>query len=318
MPRPRRTSTAFVVAAALLVAVALPVLAAARPAPRPSGAVLVRSIGTLTVEGRERTYTLLRPVGPAAVATRPLALVVVLHGGFGTGEGAINQGNWDAAALRSRFMVVAPDGLGRAWNAGECCGTPAATDIDDVGFIRALVADLARRHPIDRERVYATGISNGGMMAYRLACDAGDVFAAVAPVAATLFTSCAPTRPVSLLHIHGLDDQNVPIDGGVGPRSVQRDPPSYPPVRQGVLAWAATDGCRASATSIAGPIATERWTGCTSPTAVELITIADAGHSWPGGERMSIVLDPPSQALDATAGIWRFFAAHPRPVRAAP
>ena len=303
----RRTWLTIAIAAALLAAMSVPVSAAQRT----DGSSVSRSTGRIVVDARARTYTLLRPIGTPAGAR--LALVVLLHGGYGDGAGAITQGNWEGAAARAGFMVVAPDGVGRAWNAGGCCGTPQARGVDDVKFVRTLVGDLSRRYRIDAARVYATGMSNGAMMSYRLACEAADVFAGVAPVAGTLFTTCRPSRPVSLLHIHGLADQNVPFEGGVGPKAAQRNPPSYPPVRSGVLAWATTDGCGTSTTTTARLVTTERWATCRAPTAVELITIADGGHSWPGGQRLSVILDPPSQALDATSVIWSFFAAHPRP-----
>jgi polyhydroxybutyrate depolymerase len=169
--------------------------------------------------------------------------------------------------------------------------------------------------PIDPARVYATGISNGGMMSYRLGCEASDTFAAIAPVSATLFTTapCQPARRVSVLHIHGLADQNVPFDGGVGPNAAQPNPPAYPPVLDGVHRWARLDGCRVRLTpTTQGKVTTTDWAGCRDGTDVELITIADGGHSWPGGQRMAAILDAPSPALDATSTIIDFFAAHHR------
>jgi polyhydroxybutyrate depolymerase len=242
-------------------------------------------------------------------------LIVVVHGGYGTGAGAIAQGNWAKAVNANGFMVVAPDGLFRAWNAGGCCGFPMSRGVDDVAFIVQVVETLEITLPIDPARVYATGISNGGMMSYRLGCEASATFAAIAPVAATLFTTtpCQPSRRVSVLHIHGLADQNVPFNGGVGPKAAQPDPPAYPPVTAGVQRWAALDGCRVRLRpTTAGVVTDTRWTGCRSGTAVELVTIDDGGHSWPGGQRMAAILDPPSTALDATATIVSFFAAHHR------
>jgi polyhydroxybutyrate depolymerase len=187
-------------------------------------------------------------------------------------------------------------------------------DIDDVGFVVAVLDDLATDLRVDRRRVYATGLSNGGMMSYRLACDAADRFAAVAPVAATLIaTDCEPTEPISLLHIHGLADGNVPFDGGLPTKHRQPNPPEYPPVRDGLDLFVRAEGCDTNPrTEQDGPVTTERWTSCSNRTAVELITIDGAGHSWPGGERMAAILDEPSDALDATSVIWQFFAAHPR------
>jgi polyhydroxybutyrate depolymerase len=258
-----------------------------------------------------RTYRVYVPSSPPR---KRVPVVVVLHGGFGTGAGAARQGSWDAAAEEHGFLEVAPDGLGRAWNAGGCCGRPARTQLDDVGFVLAVLDDIGATVDIDPKRVYATGLSNGGMMSYRLGCDASTRFAAIAPVGATVITDpCRPRKPVSVLHVHGLADQNVPFGGGEPTKNFQPDPPTYAPVRDGIDTFVRTDECRrAPRVRTSGVVTTERWRGCDAGTGVELITIADGGHSWPGGMRIADVLDPPSDALDATATIWRFFQAHPR------
>jgi len=265
----------------------------------------------LSYGGAARTY---RVYVPDSLPRGRVPVVVVLHGGFGTGAGAARQGAWDEAALAHGFVEIAPDGLTRSWNAGECCGPAMRNQVDDVGFVLAVLDDVEKDLEIDPERVFATGISNGGMMAYRLGCEAGDRFAAIAPVAATVVTdACVPEVPVSLLHVHGLADGNVPFDGGLPTKSFQVDPPSYAPVRDGIAPFVRADGCRATPrVAKHGVVTTERWRRCDDGTAVRLITIADGGHSWPEGHRMADILDPPSDALDATATIWRFFAAHPR------
>jgi polyhydroxybutyrate depolymerase len=265
----------------------------------------------LDFQGTRRTY---RVHVPPSLTRRGAPLVVALHGGFGTSASVLRQGSWEAIADRHGFVVVAPDGLARSWNAGMCCGPAMRNDFDDVGFVLAVLDDVESMVRIDPRRVFATGISNGGMMAYRLGCEASRRFAAIAPVAATVVDPvCAPTVPVSLLHIHGLADRNVPFEGGFPTKSLQLDPPSYPPVRAGIETFVRADGCADEpAVSERGVVKTERWRGCDARTAVKLITIADGGHSWPGGTQLLAILDPPSTALDATATIWRFFATHPR------
>jgi polyhydroxybutyrate depolymerase len=265
----------------------------------------------LRIGDATRTY---RVYVPAQLPRSPRPIVVVLHGGFGTGAGAARQGSWDAAADAHGFVELAPDGLARSWNAGGCCGPAMRTQADDVGYVLAVLDDVETKLDIDRKRVFASGISNGGMMAYRLGCDASSRFAAIAPVAATVVADpCRPKKPLSLLHIHGLADGNVPFAGGDPTKSFQADPPTYPPVRDGIDTFVHTDACRPKPrVATSGVVVTERWRGCKVGTGVELITIAAAGHSWPGGERMAQILDPPSDALDATETIWRFFAAHPR------
>jgi polyhydroxybutyrate depolymerase len=241
----------------------------------------------------------------------PAPVVLVFHGGFGTGDGAATQTGFDAEAAKRGFVAAYPDGIGRSWNAGGCCGPAQRRQVDDVGFAARLLDELASRYRIDARRVYATGISNGGLMSYALACRLSSRIAAVAPVAATLLTPCAPSRPVSVLHVHGLADRNIPFGGGPGTKGVTGT--DWPPVRVGVDRWRRVDGCPSrSRTTVGGGVTTTLWAPCHTGTAVQLVTIADGGHSWPGGVRMSRLLDPPSSAYDATSEIWRFFAARHR------
>jgi len=295
----------------LLVLAPLAAILPAVPTGAAPGPVPETTEHRLTFGGLERSYRL---VIPPRLPKGRVPVVVVLHGGFGTAEGALQQGGWVEAATRGNFVVVAPEGTTRSWNAGVCCGPPVRRGVDDVGFVLAVLDELGRDLPVDGDRVYATGISNGGMLAYRLACDASDRFAAIAPVSATLVTDgCSPTAPVSILHIHGLVDGNVPFDGGLPTKSFQPNPPVYRPVRESLDVFVQADACRPTPrVRTRGVVTTERWRGCTGRSAVELVTIADGGHSWPGGQQMARVLDPPSSALDATATIVDFFAAHPR------
>jgi polyhydroxybutyrate depolymerase len=116
---------------------------------------------------------------------------------------------WDAEADREHFAVAYPDGLGHAWNTGGgCCGTPGRTNADDTGFITAMVSAIERQLPVDAARVYATGISNGGIMAYTLACRTA-IFAAIGPDSATELGSCPAPHPLSVIHIHGTADTRI-------------------------------------------------------------------------------------------------------------
>ncbi|MEU4565511.1 PHB depolymerase family esterase [Micromonospora sp. NPDC023956] len=275
---------------------------------------------TLTVDDRERTYRLYRPA--SLDLTAPVPLVVMLHGAAGTGEQAEEAYGWTGAADRGGFVVAFPDGVKRAWAASElCCGQPVRQGVDDVAFIEALVGTLGDRMPVDPARTYVTGISNGGLLAYRLACDT-DLFAAVGVVATTLAGECASPAPVSVLHVHGLRDETMPFRGGPGRRDndgTGRNPVKIdgPPVTELMAKWRAVDGCPAPTERTDGPV-TRSTSSCPQGRAVELITIADAGHQWPGGKpnpraEQLLGLEPPSTALDATAEIWTFFRAHPRP-----
>jgi len=264
------------------------------PTPAPTAETGVQH----TVDGR--TYLLTVPANAPANAP----LVIMLHGGFGSGSQAEKSYGWDELAASEGFIVAYPDGEGRAWNAGGgCCGAPGRDGTDDVAFITSVVADIEARHSIDPARVYATGMSNGALLSYRLACDT-DLFAAIAPVAGTIVGDCPTPHPTSVLEIHGLADQNVRMDGspGAGVASVDGMP-----VADVNDLWRTADSCQPPQVSTSGPVTTSTAT-CADGRTVMLTTIEGAGHQWPGSEKIRDGGDPPSTALDATATIWAFFA----------
>ena len=303
--RPRRGCAAGL-ALALLGAAA----AGCQPVRTPWAAPSGPATQAIWVAGLRRTFHVYRPPGLAG----PAPLVVMLHGGFGTGTQAEQAYHWDAQARSAHFVVAYPDGLDRAWNVGGgCCGVPGRTGADDVGFITRMVARISAEVRIDPDRIYATGISNGGMLAYRLAC-ATTIFAAIGPVAATELGSCRSPAPVSVIHIHGTADRNVPYGGGTGQGFARIHGPAIPLLN---ASWRSIDHCAAPSVSTAGLVTTSV-ARCPGGRAVELITVRGAGHQWPGSVPPAplaarlLHLDPPSTALDATRVIWRFFAAHPR------
>ncbi len=276
-------------------------------------------VATLDVDGRERSYRLHVPAGLDPLA--PSALVVALHGGGGNGTNMQPKIGLDAVANRESFLVAYPDGSGRldgyllTWNAGNCCGYALDEQVDDTAFLRAMVEDISHTHSIDRRRVFATGMSNGGMMAYRLACEAADLFAAVAPVAGALnLETCEPSGPVSVLAIHGTADQHVLFEGGAPAITVDSHSRIDHSVRYAVTFWAARNGCalQAAQTQV-GSVLHEVYSGCEAGSAVELIAVDGGGHAWPGAAKFSPQGDEPSQAVDASEAIWAFFEAHPKP-----
>ncbi len=273
---------------------------------------------TLTHDGRERSYIL---YVPASVDwSKPVPLVFVFHGGTGNARSAIKMSGFNAVADQHGFLVVYPDGTGRrsddillTWNAGSCCGYAQEENVDDVGFVRDMAADVQTLANVDVKRIYATGLSNGAMLSQRLACEASDLFAAVAPVAGTLnFASCSPTQPISVIEFHGTADEHVPYDGGYGPKSLVNV--DFASVQKSVGFWTQFDGCNPqSQTNSFDDIQHEVWTGCTGSTSVELYTILDGGHAWPGGAGGWAGSDQPTQTISASQLIWEFFAAHPKP-----
>lgn len=170
-----------------------------------------------------------------------------------------------------------------------------------------MVEDVSRRVTVDPDRVFVTGMSNGGMMSYTLACTT-DVFAAVAPVAGTMLVDCPDPAPVSLFHLHGTADATVRMDGEPGERLAAVDGPA---VHDVVEFWRTVDRCLDPSEVVSGPVR-RSVSGCEDGRSAELVTVDGAGHLWPGAEMTRPVADPPFAGLDATEDIWRFFTAHPR------
>ena len=172
---------------------------------------------TIHVGERERSYLLHVP--HSYDGTQRLPLVLAFHGGATDASYMIRFCGLNETADRENFLAVYPNGTGElpkllTWNAGNCCGYARRHNADDVGFVRAILDELAGTGMIDRRRVFATGMSNGAMMAYRLAAEMSDRIAAIAPVAGTMeLDALQPSRPVSVIHFHGTANEFVPFDG---------------------------------------------------------------------------------------------------------
>ena len=156
-------------------------------------------------DGYERTYLLHLPTGYDGI--EPLPLIIAMHGGLGSADNLQSQSGLSNKADSENFIVVYPEGVKggvlnvRTWNAGWCCGNSSSSNVDDVGFIDSLLDTLVDRYAIDTNRIYATGMSNGGFMSYRLACELSDRIAAIAPVSASMsVTGYIPSRPVPIIH----------------------------------------------------------------------------------------------------------------------
>lgn len=275
----------------------------------------------LTVDGEERTYLIHLPEGSEEKG--PLPLVFVLHGATANGYNAIRMSRMNTKADREKFIVVYPNGSGAVkghlltWNSGNCCSYARNNDIDDVAFFRKLIERLEMEYDIDPKRVYVTGFSNGGMMAYRLACELSDKIAAIAPVAAAIGTDdCRPTQPVSVIIFHGTKDKYVPYDGGAPLKLVNPDDKrTDKSVSDAVSMWTEYDGCKPLPVKKKyGNIEEEHYTECRNRTAVSVYTIKGQGHAWPGGRRglANGNPDPPTQEISATDLIWEFFKKHPK------
>jgi polyhydroxybutyrate depolymerase len=171
---------------------------------------------TVTIQYANGNRDYMIHVPASYTGTTRVPLLVDMHG---SGQNAANQlgsSGWSGKADKTGFIVVYPNALNARWNAGTCCSPSVEQNVDDVGFLRAVVQKVLKDACIDAKRVYASGLSGGGLMCYRLACEAPDVFAAVAPVSgATVFSPCKPSAPVSVVAFRGLSDPLVPYNGGM-------------------------------------------------------------------------------------------------------
>ena len=302
--------------------------------------MVVAAVSALASCGRTRATT---PVGPAAsalVAARPYRLqapastdpqksyplLVVLHGLGGTSERIERYYGFDDLVDTRGFLAAYPEGTEevrrrhlwgghrRFWNATNVCCDFFSTGVDDVAYIDAVIDDVSARHRVDRKRIFVLGLSNGGYMAYRYACDRAGRVAAIVSQAGAMWqdtTRCQPSEPVAVLHIHGTDDQTVSYQGlGIGFPVRDR----FPSAPQSVADWVAFDKCSPSADVTAPALdlvqtwgnvdspdaetTVERWVGCRG---VELWTMRGAGH-----------VPTPNQPLWAQT-IYDWLVAHPKP-----
>ena len=287
---------------------------------------------SLAHDGRNRTYLVHVPPHASEAA---LPLILNFHGGGGEAEGQRDHSQMSPVANREGFIVAYPNGTGvfrnrlLTWNAGTCCGYAMKNRVDDVGFVLALIDDLATKTPIDRKRVYATGHSNGAMMAYRLAVDAGDRIAAIAPVAgAMVVTDFHPSRPMAIMHFHSVDDPRALYHGGLGPPfPMTNNRVMHPDVETMLAQWRAFDRCPADAQiaptisgkpgSLDDGIAATKytWGPCAAGTEVVLWKITGAGHTWPGGKQgiFPKLLGRGTTLIDANEEMWRFFSRYSLP-----
>lgn len=273
---------------------------------------------TFEHDGQDRFYILYIPESydPA----EPSPLVLSLHGFTANAPSQMKLTKWNDVADENGFIVAYPEGLGtetgafKRWNAGlfPFAGQgPSATD--DVGYIRELIAYLSETYCIDPARVFVNGISNGGGMSNRIACELSDQVAAIGSVAGAyspLEGGCNPTRPVPVIAFHGTGDTVVPYEGNTG---TQFD---FPHVLDWAAAWAARNGCDESPMDMGrtGDTTAIRYDGCGADAEVIFYTVDDGGHTWPGEPDLpEWITGKTTLDISATRLMWDFFLAHPMP-----
>jgi len=253
---------------------------------------------------------------PAKAIGHPAPVLLALHGGGGDMDFQAENYGLVEKSDAAGFIAVFPSGYSRfqsgilgTWNAGQCCGQARDRNIDDVGFLKAVIDRVESQLTVDRSRIFATGMSNGAMMAYRLACEAPELIRGIAPVAGTDNTrTCTPSRPVPVIHFHAKDDDHVLFNGGAGPASFRNTGAvnDFTSVPATVAKWVAIDKASPQARSVL------KTAGATcelhaGPSPVELCVTATGGHSWPGSQSHRANMDP-SQAISANDVMWGFFS----------
>ena len=265
-----------------------------------------RSNGSLVSSGMKREYLLYVP--RSYDRAKPAPLVISMHGAGGWPVQQRDMTKWNALADEQGFLVVYPAGARR--------GGPRIWRTSDVRFISDLIDELQARYNIDRERIYANGLSNGGGMAFILSCALDDRIAAVGMVASAQtmpWTWCRSDRAVPMINFHGTQDPMTPYHGGqswIGPH--------FPDIERWTSNWARRNRCapKPVESSVTAHITRREYTNCADDAAVVLYTLRDHGHAWPGGEPLpEWYVGPTSAGVDATREMWKFFAS--RKLRAA-
>jgi polyhydroxybutyrate depolymerase len=275
---------------------------------------------TMTIDGLERTYTLNLP--PNYYESADFSLVIAMHGGGGSAQQFESTNKLTEKANDSKFIVVYPDGVQsngllkvRTWNAGGCCDYAVSQNIDDVKFISVMIDKLLASYKINAKKVYATGHSNGGMLAYRLACELSNKIAAIAPNSSTMVNStCKPARPVPILHMHSVNDTRVPYLGGTGSGTGTQGV-IMPSLEAVMNTWSTKNTCNK-----VGQVEVNdnnykltKWTSCSGNVTLEYYLTKDGGHAWPGGLSGSAIGDTPSSVINANNLLWEFFQQHSLP-----
>lgn len=278
----------------------------------------------LSFGGDDRFYDVHVP--PTYRPGTPVPLVIVLHGGGGSPTAVRGITGMDRVADQNNFIAIYPAGTGEkgrdtrlSWNILKSGTYATANKKDDLGFIRAVLKDVQARYSIDPKRIYATGISQGGMMCYRFACDpdlSGRI-AAIAPVAAVMTvdpSDCNPSREMPIIHFHGLDDKFIPYDGGIGSRLERIDPVERPGVPETMKYWLAKNkaGTTPRLREKRGLADLQEFGGEASKGEVILWKLEDGGHTWPGGDSglPEMFIGKVNRDVSASDLIWKFFTRH--------
>ena len=276
----------------------------------------------------ERRYRIHMPDNKTS--SNPKAVIIAFHGGGGNPESMVRLSGLSDKADKEGFIVVYPYGSGTdpernlTFNAGNVGGYAMIKKINDVAFTNAIIDDLMKYTQVNSKRIYATGISNGGMMAYRVASELSHRIAAIAPVGGPMGTEkCNPTSPVSVIHFHGTGDELAPFNGGKG-KGTDKIPafmrPTFYSVEHSINAWIMANKCQEKALITNMPdkvddgmnVIKHVWAGGQNGSEVVLYKIINGGHTWPGMEPPAAMLGKSTKDISANDLMWEFFKKHPK------
>lgn len=290
--------------AALLVLAG--VFAACAPV-EPTQAAAETKVYTIKPGLLERSYRVYRPA--SYDGSKPVPLVLSLHGGWGTAKSQQDITGWDRLAEKHGFIVAYPEGLFRAWNAGGCCAKPQENNVNDVGYLRATVEQIRKDYRIDDRRIYANGFSNGGMLLAYVACKDPGLFTAIAINAGTLMVkTCNPDSGLPVLVIQGKEDTRIPWDGGNVENTYRM------PMREFVKTLISNNRCSSSDEEVSyssGPATCRTVKGC-GRNEVTYCGVEGVGHQWIGGATLlPSLLGKNTDKFNSTQAMWTFFNRHP-------
>ncbi len=272
----------------------------------------------IVVDGRNRSFLIRLPENYSLDQQYPL--VLAFHGGGGNAKLLESRSGLTDIANEAGFIVCYPNGNGRVdyhyltWNAGYCCAYALEQNIDDVNFVRELILHLENQYSIDSNRIYATGMSNGGILTHRLGAEMSERFAAIAPVAGSiggyesrvseLYLPPTPPSPLPVFIIHGIADTHVAYEGGHAVLATgSRIDLS---VNDSVSFWTSSNRAVLNDNTTIGNLIICRYSGNTTRSDVLVYVIVDGIHIWPGEPT------DPLKALQASYIIWSFFSNHTR------
>jgi len=261
---------------------------------------------------------------PVACSNIECPLILAFHGGESSGDRLDDEVKMTSFSEKHHFIIVFPSAVNKQWGDGRA---ETASNNGDIDFVDKLIEELLKKHKIDGNRIYATGLSDGGLFTFKLACDRSEIFAAIAPVAANmasdLVSNCKPTRAVPIINFVGTEDKFIPMNGGdVKGRLGLKKKGTVLSTNQTLGFWIKRNKCnpkpnvdkvRDQEKKDRTYAVLEKYEGCEGGADIFRWVIGEGGHTWPSGViQKGKMLGKVSKEVNATEEIWKFFSSHPK------